>query len=76
VNWRGWLVFAGLGCVITLACRHDWAAAGGAAGCILLAVVLRFCRECTATRVRFRESAEWGAALAASRPIPVSSTTD
>jgi hypothetical protein len=61
VNWRGWLVFAGIGCVITLACREDWAAAGGAAGCLLVLVVLRFCRECAATRARFRQSAEMAA---------------
>jgi hypothetical protein len=57
------LAWAGTGCAVALAYRGDWVAAGGAAGCILVLVVLRFCKECAATRARMRLSAERQAAL-------------
>jgi hypothetical protein len=70
VNWRGWLVFAVIGCAVTLACRHDWLAAAGAAGCVLLPVAWRVRGEFAATRVRMRGLAEM-AALAADRSATV-----
>jgi hypothetical protein len=73
VSWRGWLVFAVVGSGVALAYRHDWAAAAGAAGCVLVSVAAWVRGEFAATRTRFRESAEWGAAVAeaarAARPV-------
>jgi len=70
LNWRGWLAFAIVGCAITLACRHDWLAAAGAAACVLLPVAWRVRGELAATRKIMRGLAEM-AALAASRPGPL-----
>jgi hypothetical protein len=73
VSWRGWLAFATIGSALALAYRGDWAAAAGAAACVLLSVTWRVRGEFAATRTRFRESAEMAAAVTeaarAARPV-------
>jgi hypothetical protein len=58
VNWRGWLAFAGIGSAVTLACRSDWVAAGGAAAAVLVPVVFWVRGEFAATRTMLRSLAE------------------
>ena len=77
MSWKGWLAFAVIGCAITLAYRGDWLAVAGATAIVLLPVTWWVRSEFAATRTRFRESAEWGAALASaptSRGVPLGRT--
>lgn len=54
MRWRGWLGFACVGAAVALAYRGDWLAMAGAAVAVLVAAVLRFRRECAATRTALR----------------------
>jgi hypothetical protein len=50
-GWAGWMV---TGCAAALACRGDWAAAGVAAGCVVLPVAWRVRGALAATREELR----------------------